>query len=292
MALAPQNPVKHPDSVLSIYLPKDAITMDAPAFDDLVHNYGVRFDHYRAIRCPVGLTDENDDRRVHDDHTGCSNGFIYKCIGRVTAVFTSNATDPKKLEQGFYDGSTVAVTFPRFYDKAYNPDGTFSAPCADRVLVRPFDRFYLAEAPDITTAIWDVTHRRNDGTPDRAEFPIVKVDHLVDSNAAWWVQGVHFDIGQYGQIIWRAGQGPAAGTVYTVWYQYIPYWYCDRLVHEIRVVPAPDYMDGGKVSMERLAYGAILQREYVFRNQQNDAQSPDNGGRKQKPPDKPEPQDY
>jgi hypothetical protein len=281
MASAPANPVKTPDTVLSVLLPKDAITLDAVAFDDLCHNVGVRMVHYRAIKCPVGMTDENDNRRTHDDHEGCSNGFIYKAIGRVTTMFTSNSADPRKLDEGFFDGSTVAVTFPRFYDS----DPT------KRVLVRAYDRFYLDEAPDILTATWDITHRRNDGLPDRVEFPVLKADHVVDSNGVWYKQGYDFDLPN-GAIVWRANHGPALGTVYTVWYEYVPFWYCQRLVHEIRVIPAPDYMDASKVSIERLSFGAVLQREYIFRNQQNDAQSPDNGGRKQRATDTPSPQEY
>jgi hypothetical protein len=261
-------------------LPLEAVELDAGAFDHLVRTKGVKFVHHRAIPCPVGLTDEHDLHRTHADHSGCSNGFIYKPIGRVTSVFTSNSTDPRKLEEGYYDGSTVVVTFPRFYDE----------PADKRVMVRPLDRLYLEEE-DLLVAIWDKTHRRNDGMPDRVEFPIKHVEHLVDSNGAWHEEGIDFEVVD-GCIVWLAGKGPAPGTVYTAWYTYRPYWYVDRLVHEIRVTPVPDYMDASLVAMERLAYGAVLHREYVYRNQQNDDQSPSNKGRQQRAPDSPEPQEF
>jgi len=269
-------------------LPDDAVQLDAAAFDNLVHNQGVRMVHHRAVKCPIGLRDEHDVRRSHDDHSGCSNGFIYKPVGNVTVVFTSNSTDPRKLEQGFYDGSTVAVTFPRYYDS--NPD--------KRILVRPFDRFYLDESSysedkkleTITSAIWDVTHRRNDGLADRCEFPIVRIHHLIDAEGQEWHEP-SYSIGPQGAIVWAEGAGPKLGTVYSVWYEYKPFWYCDRLVHEIRVTPVPDYMDGKVVRMERLAFGAILQREYVYRNQQNDDKSPSNRGRKQRPTDQNDPEE-
>jgi hypothetical protein len=173
----------------------------------------------------------------------------------------------------------VVITFPRFYDS----DDT------KRVMVRPFDRLYLEEE-DLLVAIWDKTHRRNDGLPDRVEFPVVKVDHLVDANLAWWTAGTHFDLVD-GNIVWREGQGPAAGTVYSVWYEYHPYWSVDRLIHEIRVTPVPDYVDGNLVAMERMAYAAMCQREYVYRAQQRDDQAPSNRGRQQRGPDSPEPQE-
>lgn len=277
------NPARRADALLFTTLPDVAVTMDPVAFDNLLHQRGVKLIHHRAIRCPVGLKDEGDIHRTSPDHSGCSNGFVYRPIGRVTTVFTSNATDPKHLDAGFYDGSTVVMTFPRFYDPA-------SIDEQRRVIVRPYDRFYLEEE-NVTTAIWDLTHRRSDGLPDRVEFPIKRVEHLVDSNQQWYIQDVDFTITFDGNLVWRAGTGPAPGTVYSVWYEYRPFWYVDRLVHEIRVTPVPDFIDGNVVNLERLAFGAILHREYVYRNQENDDQAPDNRGRKQRAPDSPEPQE-
>lgn len=278
--MASGNPARKTGNVIFSLLPDEATVLDVEAFDNLVHARGVKLVHHRAIPCPVGLQDEHDISRTHPDHSGCSNGFIYKPIGRVTTIFTSNASDAKKLGEGFIDGSTVAATFPRFYDS----DET------KRVMVRPFDRLYLEEE-DLVVAIWDKIHRRNDGLADRVEFPIVHVEHLVDSTLAWWKEGAHFDIAQ-GNIVWREGQGPAPGTVYTAWYTYRPWWYVDRLVHEIRITPVPDAIDTNLVAMERMAYGAVLQREYVYRNQQNDDQAPSNRGRQQRAPDSPEPQEF
>lgn len=277
--MASGNKARETGDTIYNLLPQEAVTLDVVAFDDLVHTKGVRFVHHRAIPCPIGLTDENDIHRVHADHSGCNNGFIYRAIGRVTAVFTANATDPKKTDEGYYDGSTVVVTFPRFYDD----------PAGKRIYVRPIDRLYLEEE-DLLVAIWDKTHRRNDDLPDRVEFPIVQVEHLIDSTGAFWVQGQDFEISA-GNIVWSPGRGPTPGTVYSAWYLYRPYWYVDRLVHEVRVTPVPDVMDANLVATERLAYGAVLHREYVYRNQQNDEQAPDNKGRKQRAPDSPEPQE-
>lgn len=283
--MAQPNPVRRADALLFTTLPNEAVTMDPVAFDNLLHQRGVKLIHYRAIRCPIGLQDESDIHRTHADHSGCSNGFIYKPIGRVTTVFTSNATDPKHLDVGFYDGSTVVVTFPRFYDGP-----TSESQNDNRILVRPYDRFYLEEE-NITTAIWDLTHRRNDGLPDRVEFPVLRVHHLIDSNQHWWYQDQNFTLDAVGNIVWNPGDGPEPGTVYSVWYEYRPYWYVDRLVHEIRVTPTPDFIDTNVVRLERLAFGAILHREYIYRNQENDEEAPDNRGRKQRAPDKPEPEE-
>ena len=271
--MAKGNPQRRADAILFTGLPDEAVTLDAVAFDNLIHHNGVKLIHHRAIRCPVGLQDESDIHRTHPDHTGCSNGFIYKAIGRVTTVFTSNAMDPRKMDEGFVDGSTVSVTFPRFYDSDESK----------RVMVRPYDRFYLEEE-NIVTAIWDLTTRRQDGLADRFEFPAVKVEHLIDSTGTWYYEGTDFDLID-GNLVWRPLKGPAPRTVYSAWYMYRPFYYCDRLVHEIRVTPTPDFINTAEVHLERLSFGAILHREYVYRNQENDEQAPDNHGRKQRAPD-------
>jgi len=276
--MSSENKARKTGSLLFTGLPDEMTTLDPVAFDNLVRGRGVKLVHHRAIACPVGLQDEGDICRTHADHSGCSAGFIYKPIGRVTAVFTSNASDAKMVPEGYYDGSTAVITLPRYYDE----------PSDKRVMVRPFDRLFLEEE-DLTVCTWDKTHRRNDGLPDRVEFPMLEVEHLVDSNGKWWNQDTHFDLVD-GNLVWCAGQGPSPGTVYTAFYFYRPFWLVDRLVHEIRVVPVPDVMDGNIVAMERLAYGAILTRENVRRNQQQDDLAP-NKSRQQRGPDSPEPQE-
>lgn len=265
--------VKQADSVYEVLMPHEAVALEPAAFDAFIHHNGIRLIHFRALPCPVGLQSKNDIRRTHDDHSGCSNGFIYQAIGRVTCLFLSNATQVRKLDAGFIDGSSVSATLPRFYD---NDPGR-------RVLVRPYDRFFLEEA-DITTGRPDVMERRQDGRPDRLAFPAVAVHLLVDANGVYYVQGTDFVLDR-GDIAWAEGRGPAAGTVYSVWYEYQPYWYCDRLVHEIRVVPKADFVNTKAIKNERLAFAAILNREYVHRDKRPDLLSPDLGGRQQQVPD-------
>ena len=56
----------------------EAITLDADAFDDLINSQGAMFEHWSAMRCPVGMVDKHDTmRRPHEHHENCSNGFIY-----------------------------------------------------------------------------------------------------------------------------------------------------------------------------------------------------------------------
>ena len=261
-----------------IILPNDQVGMDPAAFDNVVRGKGAPLIHYRAIRCPVGLVDPSDVRRTHDDHSGCSNGFIFKAMGRVTTTLTSNATELKKLDMGDLDGSSIVAVFPRFYD------GTEETPLQKRVLIRPFDRFFL-EQQDLLTGTWDLTSRRLDGAPDRLEFPAVQVEHLVDSAAAWYFAGKDFDLNAIGDIVWRDTKGPTAGTVYSVWYQYRPFYVVERLLHELRLFPTVDYVQTDKIVMERIGFGAVLQREYIHRTQKADAAAPDPQKQQAAPPD-------
>lgn len=261
------NPVKQSDSIFSVLMPHESVSMEAAAFDVFVNNYGIRLIHLRALPCPIGLQSSNDIRRTHDDHSGCSNGFIYQPIGRVTAFFLSNQTQVRKLDMGFIDGSTVSVTFPRFYDS--EPD--------HRILVRPYDRFYLEEE-SVTTAATNLMSRRTDALPDKPAYPALRVHQLIDSTGKRYAQGVDFIV-QGGDIVWANGLGPNPGQVYSIWYEYQPYWYCERLIHEIRIIPTKDYVTGSFLRNERLSFAAILNREYIHRDSRNDLSSPDIGGR-------------
>lgn len=267
------SPIKKPDSIFSVLMPNEAVSLDPVAFDRFVGNNGVCLIHFRAIPCPVGLDSPTDIRRTHDDHSGCSNGFIYQAIGRITCLFLSNQTQIRKLDAGFVDGSSVAVTFPRFYD---NDDKR-------RILVRPYDRFYLEEE-DVTTAATNLMKRREDGRNDRPSYPALAVHHLIDSDCVNYQQGVDFILDR-GDIIWIAGHGPGIGKTYSIWYEYKPYWYVQNLVHEIRVVPVKDFVDTHSIHSERLSFAAILNREFVHRDRRPDLLSPDLGGRQQQMPD-------
>jgi hypothetical protein len=53
------------------------ISFDLEAFDNAIFSYGTKLVHYRAMRCPIGVTDRNDIHHSQADHDGCSNGFMY-----------------------------------------------------------------------------------------------------------------------------------------------------------------------------------------------------------------------
>src|ERR1041385_5143358 len=137
--------------------PGTGVAFDPDAFDTAIRSQGVPFTHWRAMRCPVGMIDRFDERRVHSDHSGCSNGFIYTKAGTVTGLFVNSGSRSDAQDIGYLDGSTVQVTLPRFYD------GT-----EEEVHVANFDRSYVPE--DVLVPTWQLVEASPIGR-DRLPFP-------------------------------------------------------------------------------------------------------------------------
>lgn len=255
----------------------EAHSFDVEAFNDALRSQGVSLVHYRAMVCPIGISDKDDTmRRVHIDHPGCSGGYLYKKIGTITALFVGQTTDPTFEDIGMLDGSTVSASFPRKYDDT-DVD----------VHVVKFDRFYLND-DRILWPQWELVEHNAVALRDRLKYPAKKVEHLIDNQGNEYKECVDFDVDADGQIKWRMdGKTPGfqdgtaqRGRIYTVWYLYQPYWYCKRLVHDLRVVQAED--ESGQRRTMRMPSQAMLVRENVFENEQ--VQDGENGERSQRQP--------
>ena len=179
-------------------LPSVMVSFDVEAFDQAIRSQGVRLIHFTALRCPVGLTDIGDNRRPHPDHAGCSNGFLYRKAGTVTALLLGNGNDPQLRDIGFVDGASFTSTFPLNYDDACIPAKPF--------YLAPFDRFYLDEEA-ITVPTWQLV-QCNEAGIDRTNFPIVEVEDLIDSRGESYEQCKDYEI-ENGQIVWlSSGRRP------------------------------------------------------------------------------------
>jgi hypothetical protein len=97
------------------------------------------------------------------------------------------------------------------------------------------------------------------------------VKHFIDSSLVEYGPEAYQVLG--GDIVWNPGMGPAPGTVYTIWYQYQPFWYVSQLIHEIRVVGTRDYVSG-KAGVSRMPFAAHLTRENVHRTEEQDGTEP------------------
>jgi hypothetical protein len=83
---------KSPNAYEFLELPNTSIQLDLPAIDDFLRSHGVKLTHYRAIRCPVGLTDRDDVNASHEDHADCSNGYLYTKAGDMSCFFLGQLT--------------------------------------------------------------------------------------------------------------------------------------------------------------------------------------------------------
>src|SRR5690349_20695486 len=120
---------------VNIQIPFDPVSFDSETFDSFVKSNGVQFYHYKAVRCPLGMLDLMSIRSPHHEHGICSNGYIYKKAGIISATISNNSAVASLSEVGLVDGSVLNVTFPRFYDD-----------CPDKhVYIQEFDRLYIKD---------------------------------------------------------------------------------------------------------------------------------------------------
>jgi hypothetical protein len=266
---------KGPTDSYPMVFPAQAVSFDPEAFDGLIRNQGVQMLHFRSMRCPVGMTDPDDVmRRPHEHHADCSNGFIYTASGTITASFLGNGKDSHFNDYGRVDGSSAQITFPRTYDDKPTT----------RVEMCQFDRLYLKEE-SITVVNWHTYAAHVTGI-DRLQFPVVHVFDLMDAHGKRYTQGLDFEV-RGGQIHWLDGVGPGIdpvtkkGVVCSARYSYRPFWYIERMLHEVRVAQVED--EWGNRSLERMNQQAAVKREVWFEKEQRDAEAPTPNSPRQKP---------
>lgn len=239
----------------------DTVHMDSDYTDSVVDGQGVVLEHWAALPCPIGKGDPFDVRKMHADHSGCSNGYIYAPRGDLTCIFVANSKQIQALDVGFLIGSSVQVTIPRYYTSDRSKE----------VVIATLDRLYLKQLDATSTPINVIAAQlfeHNTSGFDRLKYPANKVEVVVDSHGTQYSEGADFDLIS-GQLKWRGPRQPGMdpetgkGEVCSARYRYTPYWYVSNLLHEIRLVR------NGALT-ERTPMTAILQREYVFENEQND----------------------
>lgn len=239
--------------------------------DQFVTSLGVQFLHYKALPSPIGLKDKGGYRRSDGVDTISSNGMLYQNAGCFTAVILGNSAKRKFGEGGVLDDSTARMVMPRFYDKGEKvAEG-------NRIYLSPGDRVYIAD-PHADVLVPNM--QRMDFEPDqdnRPMFPICKIEYIQDSQGRIFQEGVDFDITTAGNIHWiSGGSNPGIdpdtkqGRIYSVRYLYKAFWYVLQLPNEVRIT---NVTTGGIRAPERMATHAIIQREYVYQNQNNSSES-------------------
>lgn len=249
------------------------MSFDLKKQDAFATSFAVEFIHYKAIPSPIGQSDRGDYRRNDGVDTITSNGMIYRCSGKFSATMTDNSRDKGKSDGGTLDPSQSRIVMPRFYnDKAL-------ADSKERIYLAPGDRLYVADSEaDVLVSNY---HKMDyePGIDNVPMFPIVKLEGtLLDSKNIEYNCGVDFKITPSGNIRWiDGGRNPGIdpdtgkGRIYTLRYLYRAYWYVLSIPKEVRVT---NVTTGTVRTPERMAYHAILVREYIYHNQnRGDAQN-------------------
>lgn len=252
--------------------PSGSVAFDIDAFQALIYAHGVQLVHYRAMRSPGGLIDKYDSRRPNEDHLGSSNGFLYTKGGNFTGLFMGNNKDSRNTEQGLLDSANAQMTSSLTYD------------CGKAIYLAPFDRIYLSE-PSVLVTHWQLVEHHVT-CQDRLRFPVAEVVDLVDSDGRSF--GSDSYTLQNGQIVWCPQKSPGIdpetgkGRIYAIRYLYRPYWYVERMIHEIRVAQQQNVLTGDRTT-GRMPQQVSLQREYVFENEDKDENAPNPNSPRQVP---------
>lgn len=249
----------------SIDLPQ--LSFNLKAQDQFSTGLGVQFAHFAAMPSPIGMQDRGDYRRSGAIDNISSNGMLYRKVGCFTATLIGNSSTKNWSFGSTADDATARIVMPRFYDLG------LEAAKGDRIRLATGDRLYLAD-PDAD--VYVVTYQKMEYNPtqyDRPQFPICKVQMLVDTNGIEYTQGKDFNITSDGNIAWVPGENnpglnseTGKGNVYAIRYTYRAFWYISQLPNEIRIT---NITENGVRKPERMPYHAILLREYVYQNQLN-----------------------
>jgi len=253
-------------------LPQVDVAFDLEAFNEAIRSQGVKLVHFRAMRCPVGMTDLEDNRRPHPHHEGCFNGFIYDKVDCITALMTGNNKKKSLEDVGYVDFSSVQCTFPMTYDDS-----------DVNLIIAPFDRFFLDEKT-ANVVMWQLFKHHETGI-DRLKYPVEGVQgSIIDSRGERYEEDVDFKVAQ-GQIKWigrrpapeidvgpgMSGFGSDRGAVCSVRYTYRPFWYVGTIQHELRFGQVQDGFDRKAVRAPQMA---SLHREFVAQSTDQEAVTP------------------
>jgi hypothetical protein len=140
----------------------------------------------------------------------------------------------------------------------------------------PGDRMYVRESAALVVA--SQRFQAHETGIDRLNFPAIEVEHLIDYQGTEYVEGTDFVL-EGGRIKWigthrpQRPSGSTHGAVCAVRYRYIPFWYVQSLLHELRLVQVTNPVSGER-SVRRVAPQLLLQRENIYEgSQDNDPQS-------------------
>ena len=258
---------------ISSYCPVGQHSFDLFKDDFFVTSSGIDYSHWKAMPSPIGLKDRGDYRRDGLDVL-TANGMLYVCAGVFTGCETDNTTDRKRTDGGQVDPSVSRLILPRFYNTTKSIAGSINTNPVDtgkRIYLDVGDRLYVSDPNANVKVSWSqkMTYEVGQNVP---MFPIVELElPIIDSRNITYTQGLDFAICSSGNINWLpGGNNPGIdpetgkGRVYSIRYLYKAFHYVVSIPKEVRMT---NITEGSVRVPERLAYYAVIQREYVYHNQ-------------------------
>jgi hypothetical protein len=228
------------------------------AFENAILDNGIQLVHYKALPCPVGMADQHTTTfKSHPPHDNCMNGYIFEKAGLFTCLFNNNPASFQLLDPGLLTGSTVHVTFPSVYDDTQ-----------EEVTIGVQDRLQLKDPCGYVTAQQRFT--KSGSKTDYLHFQPTKIESLWDANGIKYHPG-DFSI-QNGNLTWN-NKAPPPGTVCSIRYLYLPYWWVMQLIHEIRIAQIVDGITQDR-TLTRMPYSALCRRENAGRSAYQDSNAP------------------
>jgi len=244
-----------------ISFPINEVGVNLDSQDQFIKTHGVSFTHWIAIPSPIGLKDRGDYRRSGQYDTISSNGMIYKKAGCFVAAIVSNSKKKTQSSGGVFDYSVARLLVPRFYEET-----------GEEIALAPGDRVFITDKEVLVPNYQRMQYIP--GSKDRAQFPIKSIQYLIDNENKEYKCGVHFKLSD-GHIQWIDGKGnpgvnmeTGKGNIYSIRYKYNAHWYITEIPNEVRVINNTNAE--GEVEVQRMQYSALIQREYVYYNQNND----------------------
>jgi hypothetical protein len=243
--------------------------------DAFVTGQGCNYAHFKAVVSPIGIADRGDYRREGGVDTITDNGMVYFCVGTFSGLEVSNTRNKNRTDGGTVDPSKSFLILPRFYNKTGNsPSNTVDTTPEDtgeRIYLCPGDRIYVND-PQANVLVSNYQRMTYEVGPNVPMFPIIKLEvPIIDSRNIQYVEGLDYCIGSTGSINWLPGgsnpgidPSTGKGRVYSIRYLYKAFHYVESIVNEVR---QSNVTEGGVRIPERMAYHAVIVREYLYHTQ-------------------------
>ena len=230
------------------------VSINKGAFDQILQNRGIRFNHYRALPCPnLTSLDDNSHDPICPHCDG--SGIIYYEKRDIVGVMTSAGIEKQFEYNGIWEAGTATVTLPSEYT-----DGTQA----------DFAMFDKLEVVDYTIRLWE--KKEYEPRPDykqQLRYPIQKIEYIISADHTQiytYEVGIDYSIVD-GVIQWIPGNHPEydplseTGEVFSISYLAHPIYLVMQPIRELRMTQQM-MPDGTKMAI-RLPQQLVVKRDFL-----------------------------